>query len=245
MDGQPKLLTLDVETAPGIAYIWNLFDDFVPLERLIEPGRILCWAAQWIGSKEVMYADERKGPAKMHKAIHALLSEADAVVTFNGDRFDLPRLNGAFVEHRLPALPPLASIDLYKTVKKLGLMSGKLEYVGPFLKIGAKVKHEGFSLWKQVLAGNRQAWDRMKKYNCQDVRLTSRLYEYLKPYIKNHPRLHPKAKDRPACRVCDSSHVTLRGSCFTKEARWSRIQCQDCGTWDKAKQKAAPREERE
>jgi len=230
---------MDIETAPGVAYIWRLFgDNFVPLERLISPSRVISWGAQWYGSREVMYSDEKRaGTQKMLAQIHRLMSQADAYVTFNGDKFDIPMLSGAFVEQGFDALPPTASIDLYKTVKKLGLMSGKLEFVAPFLKIGQKVKHEGFGLWRSVLAGDREAWGRMRQYNIQDVRLTSKLYSLLLPYIKNHPRLFPKVKDRPTCRVCSSSHIIFRGSYFTKENQYTRTQCQDCGSWDKFKRK--------
>ena len=80
----PKILLLDIETAPGIAYVWSLFDDTVTIDRLIEPGRTICWGAQWLGEKKFLYADERGGAELMHREIHKLLSSCDAVVTYNG-----------------------------------------------------------------------------------------------------------------------------------------------------------------
>lgn len=245
-DADPRILTIDIETAPGTAYIWQLYgNDFIPLERLISPTRVISWGAQWHGERAVTYRDERVGARKMLTPLHAMMSEADAIVTFNGDKFDIPMLTGAFVELGLPALPPLASIDLYKTIKKLGLMSGKLQFVAPFMKIGQKVKHEGFALWKAVMQGDRAAWRRMQTYNIQDVKLTDELYGLLKPHIKNHPRLYPKVKGRPICRVCDGGNVIFRGRYFTKETQYSRFQCKECGTWDKIKIKARREDDEE
>jgi uncharacterized protein YprB with RNaseH-like and TPR domain len=234
----PKILLLDVETAPATAYIWRLFDENIGLDQLINPSRIICWGAKWLGRKEFMYADERAhGPGHMFGKIHTILSSADAVVTYNGDRFDLPRLNGSFVEFGLPPTPPVTSIDLLKTVRKLGVQSNKLAFIAPHLKIGNKVKTEGFKLWADCLAGNDRAWGKMRIYNEQDVRLLGRLYNVLKPYIKNHPRMYAKQDGRPSCRVCSSARIQYRGKYFTKELQYNRFQCQQCGTWDKIRAK--------
>src|SRR3546814_5581125 len=78
-------------------------------------------------------------------ALHKLLSEADAVVTYNGDRYDIPKAMGEFVLEGLMPPPPPTSIDLMKAVKKLGFVMNRLAFIGPLLKVGQKVKHEGRS----------------------------------------------------------------------------------------------------
>ena len=224
----PKLLLLDVETAPAIAYVWRMFDETISIEQLIQPSRIICWGAMWLGDKKVEYADERKGKRTMFRGIHALMSEADGLVTYNGNFFDLPKLEGAFVEHGLGPTPPVAHIDLYQTVKKLGYQSGKLAFVAPFLKIGAKVKNEGFALWRSCLDGDAKAWERMKKYNLQDVRLLDGLYMKLRPYIRNHPYI---AATTGKCPACQSDKATARGSRRTKRLAIQRLKCGNCGFW--------------
>jgi hypothetical protein len=221
----PRILGVDIETAPAVAYVWGLHDQNIGVDQVIEPSRVLCWSAKWFGEKGTLYADERGGKKKMLNQIRELLAEADAVCTFNGDCFDLQKLNGEFIYHRLSPCPPLTSIDLYRTVRSLGYISGKLAFIGPFLEIGQKVKHEGFSLWSACLKGDKDAWRRMEKYNRQDTELLEGLYDLLKPYIKNHPTLGP------GCPVCQSTKSQARGVRRTRTTVTQRLQCQSCGSW--------------
>ena len=227
---QPKILILDIETRPATAYVWRMYDENVTPEQLIDEGGTICFCAHWYGTKEYMfYSDWEHGHNAMIKAAHRLISQADAVVTYNGDRFDLPKLQGEFLRAGLTPPPPPTSIDVYKTIRKLGLVMNKLAYVGPLLDIGAKVKHEGFGLWKSVMAGDEAAERRMKKYCIQDVKMLMRLYKKVKPYIKNHP--HMGEQGAGVCGACGSKHVQSRGFRRTKYFRIQRIQCQACGAW--------------
>lgn len=229
-----KILVLDIETRPAMAYVWRLFDENVSLDQLIDAGGVLCVGAKWFGEKgKFFYSEWEHGQEGMAEAVHKLMSEADAIVTYNGDRFDIPKLKGLFVELELEPLPPLTSIDIYKTVKKLGLVSNKLQFVGTFLKIGKKLKHAGFQLWVDVMNGDRKAQNIMRKYCLQDVVLTELTYKRLRPHIINHPYLG-KTKGHQ-CGVCGSTHLQSRGYRRTKAFRIQRIQCQSCGSWSDGK----------
>lgn len=230
-----KILLLDCETKPAKAFVWSLWDTNVPLEMLIEPGGIICVGAKWLGKKDSLFFSEwEHGHESMIRAIHKLVSEADAVITYNGDAFDLPKLNGAFLIYGLTPPPPQTSIDVYKTIKKMGFTSAKLAAVGPLLKLGSKVKHEGFRLWKGVMEGDEKAQRRMTKYCLQDVRLLERLYKVVRPFIKNHPHLGSKVKSE-ACGACGSPKLQKRGFRRTRSFLIQRVQCQDCGSWQDGK----------
>jgi hypothetical protein len=233
---KPKILVLDIETAPALAYIWSLYDNGpIPLDRLKSPSRILCWAAKYVGERTEHQGDERGGRKAMLATLRDLLADAEAVVTYNGSRFDLPRINGELVANRLKPVPKPTHIDLYQTVKGLGMMSGKLQYVAEYLDIGAKLKHAGFSMWRAICERNDvKAWDRMLRYNMQDVRLTERLYKRLAPYIHNHPRLRPSGS-RPTCEACGSTRLQSRGYRYTRMYKIHRYQCQSCGHWPEGK----------
>ena len=226
----PKILLLDIETSPTLAYVWRLFDENISVDQIIEPTRMICWSGKWYGKKEVAFSSEwDDGQAGMVEKLHSMISEADAVITYNGDRFDLPKIKGEFILQGLPPPPPIPSIDLFKTVKKLGYASGKLAFIAPLLGIGDKVKHEGFRLWSSVLNGDPKARVRMTRYNKQDVILLGQLYKTLLPYISNHPFLG--SGERLECIHCSSTRLQRRGTRRTKCLVIERLHCQECGAW--------------
>ena len=233
---KPKILILDIETKPATAYVWRMWDENITPEQLIDEGGMICFCAHWLGTKEhLFYADWIDGHSTVVKAAHKLLTEADAVVTYNGDRFDLPKLQGEFLREGLNPPPPPTSIDAIKTVKKLGFVMNRLAYIGPLLKIGAKVKHEGFGLWKAVMEGDEKAQRRMQKYCIQDVRLLARLYRVIRPYIKNHPHMNEQGSN--TCGACGSDKLHSRGVRRTKGFLIQRMQCQQCGAWQDGQRK--------
>lgn len=232
-----KILTIDIETRPALAYVWGLFDQNIGLSQLVEPSAPISFAAKFLHDKEMhFHSDWTDGHEGMIARAHALISEADAVVGYNSDSFDLRKLRGEFLLAGLPPPPPVTSIDLLKSVKKLGFQSGKLAYIGPFLAIGEKVKHEGFDLWLKVMQGDEAAQKRMEKYNIGDVKLTESLYKLLMPYIANHPHL---GEDGPGqCGACGSHDLHKRGFRRTKSFKIQRLQCNDCGSWSDGTRKA-------
>ena len=80
-----KVLTIDIESKPMQAYVWSKKADWIPDGQLIDPGGMICFAAKWLGSDEVLfYSDYQNGHAETVKAAHKLLSEADIVITGEG-----------------------------------------------------------------------------------------------------------------------------------------------------------------
>jgi len=225
---KPKILIVDIETAPAIAYVWRLFDVNISVEQLISPSRMICAAFKWHGKAGVTcYSEWEDGTLAMLTGLRDAINEADAVVTYNGDKFDIPKLNGEFVSAGLEPAAPCTSIDVVKTVKKLGLTSNKLAFVGPFFKIGQKLKHEGFELWSKVLDGAPKARETMIRYNKQDVVLLGQLYSFLRPYMTTHPHIQVDGE----CPNCGSDNVQNRGFRYTRTTKTQRIQCTDCGAW--------------
>lgn len=225
-----KILVLDIETSPTKAWVWKGWKENVHPDQIIEPGQTICIGAKWVGCKEkFLFSNWEHGHKKMLKLIHQMISESDAVVTFNGEDFDLATLNGEFIKYGFPPTPPITSIDLIKTVRKLRFFSNRLMFLGPHLGVGGKVKHEGFELWTKVLAGDEAAIKRMSRYCLKDVVLTERLYKKLRPYITNHPYL--STTPRTSCGACQSKQLQSRGYRRTKSFIIQRIHCQGCGAW--------------
>lgn len=226
-----KILSIDIETRPALVYTWGVYDVTIGYEQIVEPGRIICFAAKWVGEKDkktVFYSEWTHTRHEMLTAARDLLNEADAVLTFNGIKFDLPKLNGEFVLAGLTPAGPVTHIDVLKTVRKFGLIMNKLAFVGPLLGVGEKLKHEGFSLWVKVMSGDKRAQDKMRKYNIQDVVLLEKLYNRIKPFIVDHPHL---GDEKGACGSCGSDHLQSRGFRRSKFFKIQRLQCVSCGSW--------------
>ena len=233
----PKVLTLDIETKPGTAYVWRMFKENIAPIQLIQPHDILCVGTKWMDEKKVnMYTEWEHGRREMLSKVLEEINEAEALVTYNGDRFDLKHLMTGFIKEGLAAPPPVASIDLYKfTRNKTQFMSKRLDFVAQELGLGAKLAHSGFQLWIDVMNGDVSAQKKMEKYCAQDVRLTEKLYHKLKGYIPNHPSFGFTTPE--GCPTCGSARTQRRGLYHTRVYQWQRHQCTDCGSWFKTTQR--------
>ena len=237
---KPRILILDIETRPALAFVWGLFDQNIGLNQVVEPGGPIMVGMKWLGEKEVEVVDEHRFSHQvMWKIVHKNLCDADAVVTYNGDRFDLNKINGQVVLHKMTPLPRITSIDLYKTIKKFGFLSNKLDFASRYLGIGQKIKNNGFDLWRGWMQEDERSVAQMRRYCAGDVRLTERLYKEIRPHIPNHPYLRAElpSRGRFECPHCGSTGAhQLRGFYRTKASRTQRLQCNKCGGWSKGKQ---------
>lgn len=227
-----KVLTIDIETSPSLAYVWKMFQNDVSLSQLETVTEVMCFAAKWLDSKKVeFYSTHHHGKQEMVEQAHRLLTEADAVVHFNGTTFDMPHLNREFLLAGMNPPAPYKQIDLLRAVKSnFRFMSNKLAHVTEQLQLSGKLSHTGFQMWRDALAGDEKAWALFKRYNIQDVRTTEELYHKLRPWIHNHPSV---ALDHgvDGCNRCGSQNLQKRGYDTTSQGKYQRLQCQDCGGW--------------
>lgn len=230
-----KILLLDIESSPNTAHVWGLWQQNVSINQLMESSYVLCYAAKWYGEKEVMFDSVHQSrPKTMLKGIHGLLNDADAVVHYNGTKFDIPTLNKEFLLHSFNPPSPYKQIDLLRVVRSnFRFPSNKLDYVAQRLNLGKKHEHEGHELWVKCMNGDKDAWKRMEKYNIQDVVLLENLYGHLLPWIKSHPN-HNLFSDCHVCPNCSSSSLQRRGTAISATGTYQRYQCRSCGTWSQS-----------
>jgi DNA polymerase elongation subunit (family B) len=173
----------------------------------------------------------------MLRSIYYLLDEADAVVHYNGTKFDIPTLNQEFISVGLTPPSSYKQIDLLRTTRgQFRFPSNKLDYVSRVLGLGQKLEHKGHDLWIGCMEGNQECWATMEKYNIQDVVLLEKLYNKLRPWIKNHPNVGLYAEVETAmCPVCGGSHLTKRGKAHTALGTYTRFRCNDCGKWSRSR----------
>lgn len=230
-----KILVLDIESKPHLVYTWGLWDQNVGLTQIVEDGGMICFAAKWLGESETMfYSEYEHGQAAMRREAHRLLSEADIVVTYNGDRYDIKRLNNEFLLAGMTPPKPYRSIDLFKINKaQFDLPSRKLDFIVQRTGLGQKLAHTGFELWVGCMNGDADAWKLMEEYNREDVRITESLYVKLLPWLKSVPHIGMFAGDGHVCPYCGSDALTEDGETHTQVQTYALFQCNGCGGWSR------------
>jgi predicted RNA-binding Zn-ribbon protein involved in translation (DUF1610 family) len=177
---------------------------------------------------------QKSGKQKMLDSVHKLLDEADAIVHYNGSRFDIPILHKEFLLSGMPPPAPSKQIDLLQVARRqFRFVSNKLDYVSQALGLGSKTEHEGHALWVKCMNDDRKAWKIMEEYNKNDVVLLEKVYDKFKAWIKNHPN-HNAYSANACCPNCGSSKLQKRGTAITTTRHYQRFQCQQCGTWSRA-----------
>ena len=228
-----KILLIDIETSPNLAHVWGIWQQNVGLSQLLESSYTMCYSAKWLGNKDVYFDSVHRNDAKkMLEGVHAMLCEADAVVHYNGSKFDIPTLNKEFLVHKMPPPPPIKQIDLLRTVRsQFRFPSNKLDYVAQRLGLGKKKDHEGHILWVKCMNGDKKAWKTMEEYNIQDVILLEKLYNRLTPWIKTplNKTIMMKDRDGFVCPTCSKPHLVSKGFRYTTTGAYQRYQCKACG----------------
>lgn len=246
----PRIVTLDIETAPILAYVWGLFKQFVGLEQIVHDWSILSVTWKWLGEEKCYYVDTyengktkdvRDDSTLLAKLWH-VLDEADIVVTQNGIQFDTKKINARFIEAGMPPPSPYKQVDTkVEAVRVARFTSNKLAWLAQVVNGSAKDKHAdfpGFELWAECLKRNPKAWAAMKKYNPIDVLETEALYLRLRPWIVGHPNVgNFLSLDTPTCPKCGSENIQQRGWARTQTGLYKRMKCMDacCGGWSRSR----------
>jgi len=195
-----KILLLDIETTPLKVYTWGLWDQNIGINQIIEHTEMMCFGAKWLGKKQVTFkSSHHHGKQEMLEALHEMMNEADILVGWNSAAFDHKHIRREFLEAGLAPPSETKDLDLMSVVKANFLFpSNKLDYVAQKLGVGAKVKHSGFQLWIDCMAGDDKAWREMKKYQIQDVELLDNLYNVLLPWLPGKTSVTSKEKQEMA-----------------------------------------------
>ena len=228
-----RVLFFDIENAPHDVHTWGLFNQNVGIGQIIQPGRVFGFGAKWLGEKDVLfYSDHEHGHEDMVKAAWDLFNEADVIVTYNGISFDIPHMQREFLLAGLNPPRPYKQIDLLRVIRKqFKFASNKLDFVSQQLGIGHKTSHEGFGLWVKCMAGDPKAWARMARYCKQDVKLTEKLYHYLRPWLTAVPHLGQMDGASHSCWACGGDKLVRDGVAFAFVTSYRLYQCKNCGAW--------------
>ena len=86
-----------------------------------------------------------------------------------------------------------------------------------------------FSVWLGCMEGNPKDWDKMTKYNKQDVVLLEKIYYKLRAWDKNPPNMNVMLGGIYNCPTCGSPHTVKHGQRYTKSAIYNSYKCLNCG----------------
>jgi hypothetical protein len=237
---ESRILFLDIETKLVETYTFAIRDQYITHKQIKDipaSGRMIsCVGLKWYGQKKVTVLSEwEHGYEGMIAGVHHALCQADAVATYNGAKFDMPKLEGQFALLDMGLPPKPTQIDIYKAARGWGFICNKLDYLAPLFGLGSKVKHPGLELWINVHNKCPKAQALMARYCAGDVRLTEDLFERVRPYIRNLPRLRSGGE----CSSCNSDNVQRRGYNYSKLFKTERIFCLDCRGWTTGRRMAA------
>lgn len=256
---KPKVLLLDIETKPMLAYVWDLWEQNVGLNMLKEDWSVMAWAAKWLGdpANKIMYQDNRKArnlddDSKLLRGIWRLLDEADVIVTQNGKRFDEKKLNARFILNGMQPPSSYRHVDTKQIAsQKFGFTSNRLEYLSEKLctkyKKSKHKKYSGFELWSECIKGNQDAWREMERYNKYDVLSLEELYLRLAPWASGkNDVMFQGYSDNIETLVCNcgSKHFHSKGYAYTATGKFLRLVCTKCGKSHKTAKNLLTQEER-
>lgn len=242
MQNKPRILLLDIETAPNLTYYWGLHQELHTMDMFVTQWYILCFCAKWLDAKDVIkcalpdfktqYKKNKENDRFILEVLWKLLDEADIVVTHNGVAFDLKKIYARFAIHGMKPPSSFKTVDTLLSARKhFDFTSNKLGDLGKILGLGQKVDTGGFKLWRECMLGNPSAWSRMIVYCKYDVILMEKVYLRLRPYMQCHPNLslYIDCNDM-MCPNCSSKNLQMNGFAYTSQAKYQRVVCKDCGT---------------
>lgn len=246
---EKRILFFDIETAPTRASVWGRWKQNVGLNQVLSEGYVLCYAAKWLGTKNVFldalpfYKDYKNKKFKENdynvvRSLWNLLDQADIVIAHNAARFDVPLMNSRFVFWGMTPPSPYKVVDTLLIARGVfKFPSNSLDSLGAYLKVGRKIHNTGMDLWNRCIDRDKEAWKEMLEYNDGDVVLLEKVYMKLRAWDKKAPNVAVYTDDTTArCTVCGSEDL-IAGSfpVYTNLSSFASYSCNNCGHWNRGR----------
>lgn len=249
----PKVLIFDIETAPIKGYCWDIWQQNIGLNQIIRDWFVLSYSAKWLGVDGVIYKDLRgcvadEDDAPILGGMWNLLNDADLVITQNGNKFDIKKLNARFIQQGYQPPSTYKRWDsLIVAKREFGFTSNKLEYMTDKMCENKKLKHgkfPGFDLWTECMADNLEAWEEMEEYNRMDVVSLEELYHKFAAWDRKHPNYNLyNNPEQHTCR-CGSTSFVRNGYAYTGVSKFQKYRCKECGAETRGRTNVFSKEER-
>jgi predicted RNA-binding Zn-ribbon protein involved in translation (DUF1610 family) len=249
---KPNIILFDIETIPDqekALEVWCQLSNYYGQTMKATITTIICVGWKKLGDKKTHCVSAWDFPnwekninddKEVCKKIHEILKDADAVVTHNGRRFDWKHLQTRFLVNGLPPLPNIPHIDTCLIARKnLLSFNNRLGYLGKWLAGDTKLENGGWELWVKVSKRIKYAQKLMVKYCKQDVDLLEKVFEKLRPFIKNLPNQNIDRdqklvnEDTFVCPTCGSGDLVRNGWAYTKTTKYQRTFCKSCKSYSR------------
>lgn len=238
-----RVLLYDIETSPNLGYVWGKWQqDVVKFES---EWILLSFAWKWLGESKThvltlpdfdLYETDPTDDRELVTKLWELFNEADIVIAHNGDRFDQKKSNARFLAHGMTPPSPYRTVDTLKVAKRnFSFNSMRLGDLGKMLGLGVKAETGGFETWLGCMRGDKRAWNKMARYNKQDVVLLEKIYLALRPWAQTHPGMNLLNGDMEACPKCGGGPMIRQGIRHTQTGTYQRFQCTSCGGWSRSR----------
>jgi DNA polymerase elongation subunit (family B) len=233
---EPKVLLHDIEAGPNLGYVYGKWETNV--QKFEKQWELMAYGFKWLGKRAIeVYAQDEYTEEELLAIAHEALSEADVVIGHNSNGFDNKMLNAKFLEFGFDPPAPYRSVDTLQVAKRyFRFTSNSLKDLAEKLDVERKAELGGFSVWLACINGDQKAWNKLKRYNRQDVVVLEDIYIRMRPWIENHPPMNILSGQEGVCPKCMSQNMQPREK-FKANATTTveRFQCGDCGGWSQSR----------
>lgn len=235
-----KRICYDIETAPNIGEFWEPgYNITITPEQILAERQIICISYKEEGKRvkhlewqqpkdlsEYIFGDNEHDK-QMIKEFLEIIDDADEIVAHNGNRFDLKWIKGRAIRLGLKIPPDIITVDTCLVARQqLNCNSNKLDYLAKFLGVGGKIATGGYGLWKAVIRGDEKAMKKMIRYCDNDVVILEKVFNKLKPLIKNKLSV---SNNRRECAECGNRMKIHSHKILASGAKRTVLECGRCG----------------
>lgn len=247
MKKKPKIILWDIEILIDLAeFHKKVMETYDRATMKASISTLISFGYMELGDKKAKCINAWDFPKRWEKSVNddyeickaasEILQDADGIVTHYGSKFDLPFLNSRLLYHGLPLVPTLPHIDTCMVARKnLYIHRNRLNTLAKYLGVEEKLENGGWQLWDDVMHRKKSAQKLMDRYCKQDVVCLSKVFEKLRPFIKNIPNhtMYDENEDQKYSRLCPSCgkySLVKHGTHVTKTKSYQRFRCSKCGS---------------
>lgn len=233
---KPKILILDIETAPLLVRCYGLWEQNINTGFIQKDWYMLSFAAKWFGENKFYYKDTRnthENDFEVAQLAWDMMNEADVIVGHNVKRFDIKKLQTRFLKH---GLPPIGKKQVHDTLtiakKHFAITSNKLDYIAEFLGLTKKVKSKKYTqqeMWNGCCDGVKDCFVHNEKYNKGDIVTSEEVYIALSAWEQSINLSAISRESTCTNPTCDSVTFRKDGFDYTKVGAFQRYRCCKCG----------------